>query len=72
MHLILTGATGSIGSAFLHYMLNAPNITRVSILSRKPVPMAAEHPEASVIIHEDYTSYPPKLLVKLEDTEGYV
>jgi NAD dependent epimerase/dehydratase family enzyme len=70
MHLILTGATGLVGAGVLHNMLHVPAVTKVSILSRRPVPMAEGHPKANVIIHKDFTNYPSELLSQLEGAEG--
>lgn len=72
MHLILTGATGLVGSGVLQNMLTTNSVTKVSVLSRRPVPMAEGNPKAEVIIHKDYTSYPPELLEKLKGAEGIV
>ncbi|KAL5353084.1 hypothetical protein ACLOAV_001114 [Pseudogymnoascus australis] len=72
MHLILTGATGLIGTATLHHLLTAPNVTKVTILSRRPVPLAANNPKVTTIIHEDYTSYPPALLADLKGAQACI
>jgi uncharacterized protein YbjT (DUF2867 family) len=72
MHLILTGATGLVGTAALQHMLALPAVTKVSILSRRPVPMAEGHSKAAVIIHNDFNSYPPALLEQLKGAEGCV
>ncbi|RDW80019.1 hypothetical protein BP6252_04657 [Coleophoma cylindrospora] len=72
MHLILTGATGLIGSAVLHHMITTPAVSKVSILSRRPVPQADGHPKVHVYIHKDYTSYPPETLAQLKGAEGVV
>jgi len=72
MHLILTGATGLVGSAALHRMLNLPSVTQISILSRRPVPQAEGHAKAQVIIHQDFTTYPSEVLEKLKGAEGVV
>lgn len=72
MHLILTGATGLVGSGVLHYMLTSPAVTKVSILSRRPVPLAEGHAKASVIIHKDYENYPSELMQQLKDVDGCV
>ena len=77
MHLILTGATGMVGSAVLAAMVRDPAITRVSILSRKQVPQATDTPEATqkctVHIHKDF-SQPPTSEVpnQLQDAKGAV
>jgi uncharacterized protein YbjT (DUF2867 family) len=72
MHLILTGATGLVGSAVLQHMLNTASVTTISIISRRPVPQAEGHPQAKVILHKDFNSYPPELLEKLKGAEGCV
>jgi uncharacterized protein YbjT (DUF2867 family) len=72
MHLILTGATGLVGSAVLHHMINSPAITTVSVLSRRPVPQADGHPKVRVIIQKDFTKYPSEIMEKLKGAEGCV
>jgi len=72
MHLILTGATGTVGSSVLNYCLDTPSITAVTILSRQPVPLASNHPKAEVIIHSDYTEYPDSMIDKLKGATGCV
>ncbi|KAF1845609.1 uncharacterized protein K460DRAFT_366460 [Cucurbitaria berberidis CBS 394.84] len=72
MHLILTGATGLIGASVLHNMLAQESISRISILSRRPVAMAEGHDKAKVIIHKDYENYEQTLLEELKDAHGCV
>lgn len=72
MHLILTGATGLIGTAVLNNMLAQEGISRISILSRRPVTMANGHDKAKVIIHNDYMTYNQTLLEELKDAQGCV
>jgi uncharacterized protein YbjT (DUF2867 family) len=74
MHLILTGATGLVGSAVLSHMLSLPagQIDRISILSRMPVPMADGHAHVNVIMHNDFSIYPQELLEQLKGAEGCV
>lgn len=72
MHLILTGATGLVGSGVLHHMISSPSITTVSVLSRRPVPQAEGHEKVKVIIHKDYNSYPSEVLEQLRGAEGCV
>lgn len=72
-HVILTGATGLVGSGALHQMLNMEGISRISILSRRPVPMAEGHEDkAKVIIHKDFKTYDDALLEQLKDANGVV
>ena len=72
MHLVLTGATGLVGSGVLQYMISTPSISKVSVLSRRPVPLAEGHEKVKVIIHKDYSSYPSDILNQLKDVDGVV
>jgi hypothetical protein len=72
MHLVLTGATGLVGSAVLHQMLVSPTVSKISILSRRPVAQAEGQPKAQVIIHKNFAEYPPQLLEQLKDVDGVV
>ena len=74
MHLILTGATGLVGSGVLAHILSLPpgQITKLSILSRRPVPMAEGKPGVTVIEHKDYGHYPPELLEQLRGAQGCI
>ena len=72
MHLILTGATGLVGNACLRAMLMAPAVTKISILSRKPVPQADGQPKCQVLLHQDFTKYDASLMQKLEGATGCV
>ncbi|KAJ5184300.1 hypothetical protein N7491_007832 [Penicillium cf. griseofulvum] len=74
MHLILTGATGLVGSSVLDAMLRSTAVSKISILSRSPVQMAedAKDPRVHIITHKDFESYKPELLDKLKDADGCV
>jgi hypothetical protein len=73
MHLILTGATGLVGAGVLHQMLAMEGVSKISILSRRPVAMAEGHEDkAKVIIHKDYKVYDAALLDQLKDANGVV
>lgn len=72
MHLILTGATGLVGAAVLESMLAQESISRISILSRRPVKMAEGHDKAKVILHKDFKIYDEAMLQELRDAQGCV
>jgi hypothetical protein len=72
MHLILTGATGLVGAAVLDSMLAQEAVSRISILSRRPVKMAEGHDKAKVVIHKDFQTYDRALLEELKDAQGCV
>ncbi|KAF3903842.1 hypothetical protein ABW20_dc0100294 [Dactylellina cionopaga] len=71
-HIILTGATGLAGSAILQHALSSPSVSKISILSRRPVAAAENNPKAKVIIHKDFTSYPPELLSQLSGASACI
>lgn len=71
-HVILTGATGTAGSAVLARCIATPSISRISILSRRPVKQATGIEKARVYIHEDFTSYPDTLLDQLKGANGVI
>ncbi len=70
MHLILTGATGLVGTAVLDAMIRAKDITKITVLSRRPIKFTDDR--INVIIHKDFSSYDPSLLDKLQDAEACV
>ncbi|OAX83567.1 hypothetical protein ACJ72_02079 [Emergomyces africanus] len=74
MHLILTGATGLVGSGVLNQMLPLipENISKLTILSRGPVPMAEGKPGITIIEHNNFNEYPASLLKSLQGAEGCV
>lgn len=81
MHLILTGATGVVGSAVLNHIIThgAPSqITKLTILSRNPsIPLLnTQKPpptlKVEVVPHKDFLTYPTSLLSSLADAEGLI
>ncbi|KAH8688288.1 hypothetical protein BGZ61DRAFT_453023 [Ilyonectria robusta] len=74
MHVILTGATGLVGSAALDAMIKTKDITKISILSRRPVPMAeeAKDPRINVILQSEFDKYDSELLKQLQGAKGCV
>ncbi|KAJ7109868.1 hypothetical protein C8R44DRAFT_883900 [Mycena epipterygia] len=76
MHLILTGATGSVGGPVLRQCLASPNVTRLSILSRRqftlPVGDDLDTQKAEIIVHEDYATYPSTLTNLLKGANGVI
>ncbi|KAI5919174.1 putative nucleoside-diphosphate-sugar epimerase [Camillea tinctor] len=74
MHLILTGATGLVGSGVLDAMIKMKDVTKISILSRRPVKLAedSKDPRVNVIIHKDFTKYDSAVLSQLKGARGCV
>ena len=88
VHLILTGATGLVGSAVLAHIRALPStsnpITKLSILTRSPIPQLSRSTsddgsitepnglKINVINHTDYLSYPSPLLAQLSDARAVI
>lgn len=74
MRLILTGATGLVGSAALNHILSLPpgQVSHLYILSRKSVPLAKNRPDVTVIEHKNFNEYSPELLEKLKGADGCI
>lgn len=74
MHLILTGATGLVGSSVLEAMIKAKDVSKISILARRPVPFAEDvkDPRINVVIHKDFGSLEPSVLEQLRGATGCV
>jgi uncharacterized protein YbjT (DUF2867 family) len=70
MHLILTGATGLVGTAVLNAMIRTKGITKISVLTRRPIKFTDDR--INVIMHKDFTSYDSELLDKLQGAQGCV
>ncbi|KAL8291632.1 hypothetical protein RQP46_001890 [Phenoliferia psychrophenolica] len=72
MHVILCGASGSVGSEILTQSLLHPSISKVTILVRKPLSPIPSSAKLSTILHQDFLSYPPALLSQLSGADGCI
>ncbi|KAI9694278.1 MAG: hypothetical protein M1820_009081 [Bogoriella megaspora] len=72
MHLILTGATGLVGAAALQAMLTRESVTKISIISRRPVAMAEGHEKVKVHIQKDFSTIDSTILEELKGAHGCV
>lgn len=74
MHVILTGATGLVGSAVLHAMTKNPEISKISILSRRPVPMIQNSDDSRIktILCKDFSKFDDSILEQLNGATGCV
>ncbi|KAI6258693.1 hypothetical protein MCOR19_004926 [Pyricularia oryzae] len=72
MHVILTGATGFVGSIALDVMLNDDAVTKVTIISRKEVKQAEGQAKVNVILQDDLSKYDDATLAKLKGASGCV
>jgi hypothetical protein len=77
MHLILTGATGLVGSAVLNFVqqqaIPSGQVDKLTILTRRPVPIVdTRNDKIQIITHSNFSSYPPELLSQLQGADGCV
>ena len=71
MKVLITGSTGLVGSALVRQALADDRITHVYTLTRKPLSdEITKNPKATVILHEDFGTWGPELMGKLEGVEG--
>ncbi|KAH7101199.1 hypothetical protein BKA62DRAFT_749897 [Auriculariales sp. MPI-PUGE-AT-0066] len=76
MQLIISGATGQVGSGLLCACLTSPRITKLSILSRRafelPTGPGLDVSKATIIVHKDFLNYPSEVLEQLKGATGAV
>lgn len=73
MKIIITGATGFVGSEVLQQALEHPRITSVITITRKALPEnISQNPKLTSIIHSDFKNYPPSILSQLQGADGCV
>ena len=68
-HVILTGCTGTAGSAVLARCIASSRISRISVLSIK---QAAGADKVNIIIHKDFNTYLENMLEQLKGAVGCV
>lgn len=69
MHVVLTGATGSIGKEILRQCIKSTAISHITILGRRS-PTIPFTDEFEFIKHTDFTTYPTELLDRLRAQEA--
>ncbi|KAK4249495.1 hypothetical protein C7999DRAFT_39473 [Corynascus novoguineensis] len=71
MKVIVTGSNGLVGSALVRQCMANDGISHVFALSRKRLDEAvAKSPKVTVILHDDFSTYPQELLDKVKGAEG--
>ena len=70
MKVILTGSTGTVGSAVLQRCLSHPKITSVVALTRRPLDV--QDPKLNNIIHKDFLKYDEKVIDQLKGAEACI
>ncbi|KAL8388901.1 hypothetical protein RB599_010187 [Gaeumannomyces hyphopodioides] len=71
MKVIVTGCTGLTGGELVKECIKNPAIEHIIALTRKPLSEAVtSHEKVTVILHEDFSTYPPELLSQLQGADG--
>jgi nucleoside-diphosphate-sugar epimerase len=65
MKIILTGATGFVGSEVLRELIACESVTAITCLSRSEVRL--QSPKVTTVLHEDFANYNGALLERLSD-----
>ena len=72
MKIILTGSTGTIGSAVLQRCLTHPSITSIVALTRRPIDVKDPDNKLNNIIHKDFLNYPQPIIDQLQGAEACI
>ncbi len=73
MKVLLSGATGFVGTEVLTQALLHPRITSVIALSRKPLPAPFDtNAKVQTVIVEDFESYSPSVLSQLKGVDACI
>ncbi|KIW11828.1 hypothetical protein PV08_09101 [Exophiala spinifera] len=70
MKVIITGGTGYIGQQVLSQCLQSPSIKSVVSLSRRDP--GVRHEKLEIILHDDFSQCPPKILSKIQDAQACI
>lgn len=70
MKVIIAGATGAAGKEAVKHCLADDRVTSVFILARRALlDDISKHAKATVLIHEDFSSYPESVMDQLAGAE---
>ncbi|KAH8826639.1 hypothetical protein DL96DRAFT_1711193 [Flagelloscypha sp. PMI_526] len=79
MKIIITGATGRVGSSVLHHCLASPKVTSVIALSRRALPFESSLPpdkqaklRTVILKPNDFLTYPKHVLDELKGAEACI
>lgn len=79
MKIVLTGATGRIGSSVLRHCLASPNVTSVVVLSRRSLPYESSLPQdqqaklRTVLLKDkEFLTYPSHVMDEVRGAEACV
>lgn len=70
MKIILTGATGFVGSEVLAHLIASPAVSEITCLTRRSIDVSS--PKVRTILHADFATYDGNLLEQLADHEACI
>ena len=71
MKVIITGATGLVGSALVKQCIADERISSVILLARKEPPAEVlKNAKTTFISHQDFSQYPNELLEQMKGAQG--
>lgn len=73
MKVLITGATGTIGSEIFRHCLAHPDITSVVAITRRSLPEAvSSHPKLTSVVMQDFKIWPREMLQSHSDAAGMI
>ncbi|TLS23415.1 uncharacterized protein PpBr36_06134 [Pyricularia pennisetigena] len=73
MKVLITGATGTIGSEIFRHCLAHPDITSVVAITRRSLPETiSSHPKLTSVVMQDFKVWPRELLQSHSDAVGMI
>lgn len=70
MKVIIAGATGTAGKEAVKHCLEDDRVKSVFILARRALPDdVSKHAKTTVVIHEDFSSYPESVMEQFAGAE---
>lgn len=70
MKVILTGSTGTVGSAVLQRCIDHPEITSIVALTRRPLDVTS--PKLNNILHEDFLTYDEDVIDQMKGAQACI